>query len=588
MINQSFLENNSKEILNNLVILKTEGFPTSFKGKNFKYAWRYKNNDIEFWTVRYEAAEGEKVIIPLPSKDRNGRWKIGSTEGLKTPLYGLDEEYQHGVKENKTLYFVEGEKCATALQYIGLNATTSIGGAAGAKRSRYEILKNFSEIIIIPDNDEPGVEYAKQVRKLILEAGFKNTLRIKSIGSVEGTQKADFCDWLKLKHPDWDEFSFKKEFRENAKLLQESLLKDLQEKKLPETLEEPDEWGYPIEPKEYDYSCDTILDGSHTTKEFNDLCVSVQEHLETPLAFIQAIALGSVASAAQGTFEFTSKTTETLSQPVGLYIMAFLKSGERKGPVFKFFSKPLLRIEEKLHRGFVKKHKAWKLEYDNICTDLQDAKRRKNKSEIKELLEKKSKITALQPPPIRFIGDNLTPEALVRCIKNAPHGLSLISEEPRDFLDIFTNGKYSSCNSQFDILLKSYDGSPIRVDRATAKGPGDESYSETIKNPRLSIIISGQPHILNTLTEGELASSGFLGRFNIICPPSLVGKRKNNMIKNSTPTTQLDWYNGLIHWIFNFKEKESSPTKLFLSEEAELHLQTKIQNLEQMFNNEYE
>lgn len=588
MIDSSFLKNTQKETLGEITIFKTEGFPKNYNGHSFKHAWKYPDRT---WVARYENQINEKITPPFNTKDKNGVWKYKKSDstGLQK-MFGLDLEYE-GSKGffRKPLYFFEGEKCATAGQYTGLNSTTTIGGSSGLSRSDLSILLNYEEIVIIPDNDEAGKKYSKALLEKLSEIGYEGKVTVKAFNPSK-KNGYDICDWLKERFPLWDELNFIEEFEESATSITEELLKELTELKIDDENAEQD-WLQPIETKDQDYSCEAVVRDSDTTPKLNALIQKLHLHLEVPVPFIQGTVLTLISAAAQNIFQFKSSKLESLSQPIGLYTMAFLKSGERKGGVWKYLLKPFEKLDKDLKVDFTKAYDLWKVEHDKACDELKVIGKinkdsdKDHKKQVHAAEDSKAELESKKPKPTRMLIDNLTPEAMVRCLQSAPYGTVLASEEPRDFIDIFTQGRYSAGKSQYDILLKSYDGATIRVDRATAKGPGAESYSETIEKPRLSILISGQPHVINTITDSELSNSGFLARFNIICPPSMVGKRSVNMFDNPTPKTELTWYNNLIYWITNFKDQ--GPIYLELDEGAENYLQTKLKELEPHFLGNY-
>ena len=74
------------------------------------------------------------------------------------PLYNL-----HRIMEMETVYVVEGEKCADALTELGFVATTAMGGAQSVSKTDWSPLQG-KQIVIWPDNDEPGFKYAEDVQ----------------------------------------------------------------------------------------------------------------------------------------------------------------------------------------------------------------------------------------------------------------------------------------------------------------------------------------------------------------------------------------------------------------------------------------
>lgn len=74
------------------------------------------------------------------------------------PLYN-----QLGIGKSAAVVLCEGEKCADALIKTGICATTAMGGAkAPLEKTDWSPLKG-KQVTIWPDNDAPGVDYARRV-----------------------------------------------------------------------------------------------------------------------------------------------------------------------------------------------------------------------------------------------------------------------------------------------------------------------------------------------------------------------------------------------------------------------------------------
>jgi putative DNA primase/helicase len=113
-----------------------------------------------------------------------GHYGPRGEEIYRTPeilyLYNLPA-IREAIQRNEPIFIVEGEKCATALIERGLPATCSAGGAKGWKRyyvGQLDIKDGkkwpTSSIFILPDNDQPGKDYAETVAKDFRDAGYKN------------------------------------------------------------------------------------------------------------------------------------------------------------------------------------------------------------------------------------------------------------------------------------------------------------------------------------------------------------------------------------------------------------------------------
>lgn len=103
------------------------------------------------------------------------------------------------------LFIAEGEKCAAALHGLGYQAITSLGGCHQADLADWAILQGMVEVIILPDNDIPGLDYAKSIYQNIRP--FLTNTKIQML-RFPLNEKADICDYLKTlpELSDWNEF----------------------------------------------------------------------------------------------------------------------------------------------------------------------------------------------------------------------------------------------------------------------------------------------------------------------------------------------------------------------------------------------
>jgi putative DNA primase/helicase len=131
------------------------------------------------------------------SLSSDGRW-VAKGMPAPRPLYRLPMLLSsHG-----TVYVVEGEKCAEAVAELGLNATTSVGGASNAHYSDWAPLAG-RPVVIVPDADEQGANYAKHVAVLAREARAAE-IRIMDIVTIwpAAPPKGDIADWILLQPPE--------------------------------------------------------------------------------------------------------------------------------------------------------------------------------------------------------------------------------------------------------------------------------------------------------------------------------------------------------------------------------------------------
>lgn len=145
------------------------------------YHYYNADGELKYIKRRTDYSDGSKIFIFC---------KPDGTTGIKDferYLYNLP-----AVVKAEVIYFVEGEKCAEALIKQGYVATTLDCGAGSPWKDEYtEFVKN-KKVIIIPDNDNPGHNYARNIKKHIPWATIKELTDV--------AEKEDVYDWLEKGH----------------------------------------------------------------------------------------------------------------------------------------------------------------------------------------------------------------------------------------------------------------------------------------------------------------------------------------------------------------------------------------------------
>lgn len=130
---------------------------------------------------RYDPPGGKKQFRPWDARRR----RMSPPE--PRPLYN-----QAGINRCPTIVLVEGEKCAQALIDAGVVATTAMHGAnAPVNKTDWTPLAEKA-VLIWPDNDRPGWEYAMTAAQAILTAGaFSCEVLLLPENKPEGWDAAD-------------------------------------------------------------------------------------------------------------------------------------------------------------------------------------------------------------------------------------------------------------------------------------------------------------------------------------------------------------------------------------------------------------
>jgi 5S rRNA maturation endonuclease (ribonuclease M5) len=102
-------------------------------------------------------------------------------------------ELKKALEAGEAVYIPEGEKDAGNLAKIGLIATTNHGGAGKWRESHSKHFPAGANVIILPDNDQPGRDHAQKIATSLTARGC--LVRIVELPGL--ADKEDVSDWLK-------------------------------------------------------------------------------------------------------------------------------------------------------------------------------------------------------------------------------------------------------------------------------------------------------------------------------------------------------------------------------------------------------
>jgi 5S rRNA maturation endonuclease (ribonuclease M5) len=168
----------TEEILGSLGLTWTDLW---FCADKTRTIWSFGNNKPEA-TYIYEDERGSELyrVIRYPGK----RFR----QERRTVPYRLLAVIG-AVKEGRTVYICEGEKDVHALEAAGRIATCNAGGA-GSWKPEYEKYFRGARVIIVADNDEPGIRHAKDVAAMLYTAAS----RIWIVEALVGKDAADHLE----------------------------------------------------------------------------------------------------------------------------------------------------------------------------------------------------------------------------------------------------------------------------------------------------------------------------------------------------------------------------------------------------------
>ena len=150
------------------------------------YSYHDERGHLLYQVVR---KSGKKFVQRRPHPTKPGEW-IWDMKGVTKVLYRLPEVLQ-AVTMQQPIYLVEGEKDVETLRGQNLVATCNVGGA-GKWEDAYNVSLHNAQVIVLPDNDEPGKKHATLIASRL--RGIVRSLSIVSLPDLP--DKGDVTDWL--------------------------------------------------------------------------------------------------------------------------------------------------------------------------------------------------------------------------------------------------------------------------------------------------------------------------------------------------------------------------------------------------------
>lgn len=151
-----------------------------------EYNYTDADGNLLYQVVRFDPKDFRCRRMDSTPTSAGWTW---SMKGVKKVLYRLPNIHR-AIQNNEPIFVVEGEKDVHSLESLGLTATCSPGGAGKWLRSYAESLAD-ADVIIIPDNDEPGRRHAQDAAKSLQNRARR--VRVAELTNIP--PKGDVSDW---------------------------------------------------------------------------------------------------------------------------------------------------------------------------------------------------------------------------------------------------------------------------------------------------------------------------------------------------------------------------------------------------------
>jgi hypothetical protein len=242
---------------------------------------------------------------------------------------------------------------------------------------------------------------------------------------------------------------------------------------------------------------------------------------ETPPELAALMGLGAIAAAVQ--WKFIVQVHVGYVEPLNIWSCPALDSGNRKTPVLKAMTRPLLQWEREEAEAVniqVDEAKSQRATAEAQIRELRNQAARTESADFERLSEQILQLEKELPeiPGVpRVWAQDVTSERLGVLMADNHERIALISDEGGIF-DILA-GRYSNGIPNLDLFLQSHSGSPVRVDRAGRP-------AVIMEQPALTMVLSPQPDLLSGLAaKPGFRGRGLLARFLYALAVSTLGQR---------------------------------------------------------------
>ena len=470
------------------------------------YVYEDKDGGGIFRVQRRQNPRSRKKIFWQETPDGNGGWLKG-LNGIAPVLWRLPELIK--ADPNVPVYLGEGEEVVKALLAKGLVTTCNPMGA-GKWKDDYSVHLKGRDIVILPDNDDPGRRHAQQVADSVV----KVARSVKIVELPDLPPKGDAVDFFKSGGT-VDEL---RELVEATPDVSETIQEAWE---APTTFSESVGPEFPV----------GVFPGK--VQRFAD---ALTNSLQVPPGLVgtNILAITHAACAGRAIVRLNEDWQEQLCE----YFISVLPSGEKKTAVLSATSAPLEQRERELVDLLGPEIAQVQVERDILEKRVQELKGRAAKANEPETTELKNEAVELAkqlsatgiPSLPRLLADDATPEAISKLMTEQDGRIAIFSAEG-GILET-ADGRYSDGVANIDIFLKGHSGDSVRIDRKN--GP-----PQFIPKPCLTLCLDVQPDVIETLaSKNGFRGRGLLARIKFAILKSNVGYRSMETTPVSTSLKQ--------------------------------------------------
>ena len=562
----------------NMVEKIPAGIALECNGTPLTQTWAYRDScgTPVGHVARYEE-NNTKTYRPY-FKNQMNQWETGYPDEKLHPLYG--KQHRAPQKNGDTLFVVEGEKCVDALHHLGQLALTSPGGAQATRKADWSNIGSFARVIILPDNDEAGMQFARDVSTILGRHQDIECVMIAQLTDLP--EKGDVFDFIQRHYPQWDDdgCNIQKErlrIEEVFLLAVESVAivansGDTRNGIFDTANTDDSDFVGDVATVAEGGSLDSLLETEVLFPVdalgpiLSDAVNALHEIIQAPLALCAQSVLAAVNLGAQA---FVDISVNGRVFPVTEFFLSIAVSGERKSTLDSIVLKPIRELERELQETYKNEYHEYKVKKDiyekkfKRYTDQQSGLFKKNEAliNIEDLFEPTPPVN-----PLLLVSD-MTLEGLLKHLLTGYPAVGIFSDEGGTII-----GGHAMNPEN---LLKSLSGFSNFWDAKPVKRLRSGDGIAVIYGRRVAIHLMIQPMVSDMLLGNAMAfEQGFLSRCLVVKPNSTIGTRPFNLMDISCDPRIIAYYKALNRLIrceipqHEESKNETAPRTLELTPEA--------------------
>ncbi|MCK4342443.1 MAG: DUF3987 domain-containing protein [Phycisphaerae bacterium] len=449
--------------------------------------WVYQDADGNpiGMVVRWNRPGDQKDIRPV-SRTPEG-WIIGGMTRPK-PLYQLPT-----LANASRVYVCEGELAVDAVISLGLIATTSSNGSKSANQTDWTLLAGRA-VVILPDADEAGEQYAADVAAILAKLNPPAAVRIMrtSHSKINGTDmpymdlppKGDIADWVER-------------YRKGGHN-EDAMREDLETLVVQATMTPTP--PAPVAELFQPFPVDALPDRLRVFVE------AVAAATGTAPAFAAIAVLVVVAGSIGNRVAVLVKPGWT--EPAVLWGVLVGRSGTTKSPVLKLVTRALIELFKAERRAYRDALKEYQREFERHGVRLTEWKKAQRNGPPTDPPDEPE-----CPTERRLVVSDVTIEKLGCLLEENPLGLLLVRDELAAWVGAFDRYASGGKGSDQPAWLSMYDAAPVTIDRKSGKG------TYFVERATVSVLGSIQPGTLSRSFGIAEREAGLLARVLVAYPP---------------------------------------------------------------------